>query len=281
MNAIQSFVPPSIVKTFATFLEFLYITRRNIITEDALNQLATALQKFHAARQVFSGTVRPEGPSAFSLPRQHAMVHYFDHIKNFGSPNGLCSSITESKHITAVKRPWRRSNKHMALPQMLKSNERLDKLAAARADFTARGMLDDSCLIQAIKLALVDHEDEDAMDDTESDAEESESETSEIWATDGDFTSNPHVLHRFETSDASYDYSNNNHDDNGGGSDDDDGNRDSDNHDNGSESDDNGGGSGDSDEDDEDECGPVDSGPLMNEVRLVSRKGIYCSSYSS
>ena len=174
---------------------------------------------------------------------------------------------------------------------MLKSNERLDKLAAAQADFTACGMLDDSCLIQAIKLALRDHEDEDAMDDAESDAEESKSETSEIWATNENFTSNPHVLHRFETSDASYDYSNNSrdasynysnnsHDDNSGGSNDDDDNRDSDNHDNGSD-DNNGGGSGYSDEDDEDECGPVDSGPLMNEVRLMSRKGMYCSSHSS
>ena len=91
------------------------------------------------------------------------MVHYFDNIKDFGSPNGLCSSITESKHITAVKRPWRQSNKHMALPQMLKSNQGLDKLAAARADFTVRGMLVDSCLIKAIETALDAMEDKNSM----------------------------------------------------------------------------------------------------------------------
>jgi hypothetical protein len=142
MNAIQAFVPPAVVKLFATFLEFCYITRRNIITEDSLEQLNVALQQFHEARQVFLGTARADNPSAFSLPRQHSMVHYYDQIKNFGSPNGLCSSITESKHITAVKRPWRRSNKHAALSQMLKSNERLDKLAAARADFTVSGFLE-------------------------------------------------------------------------------------------------------------------------------------------
>jgi hypothetical protein len=141
MNAIQAFVPAQVVKTIAAFLEFCYIARHNVISDDSLFQLKAALQKFHEARQVFSGTVRASGPSAFSLPRQHAMVHYADHIENFGSPNGLCSSITESKHITAVKRPWRRSNKHMALLQMLKTNERLDKLAAVRADFVACGML--------------------------------------------------------------------------------------------------------------------------------------------
>ena len=164
---------------------------------------------------------------------------------------------------------------------MLKSNEQLNKLAATQADFMAHGMLDNSCLIQAIKLALIDHEDKNTMDDAKSDAEESESETSEIWATNENFTSNPHILHRFETSDASYDYSNNNHDDNSSGSNDDNNNHNSDNHNNGSKSDNNGGSSGYSDEDDEDECGPVDSGPLMNEVCLVSQKGIYCSSYSS
>jgi len=78
------------------------------------------------------------------------MVHYPDHIKNFGSPNGLCSSITESKHIAAVKRPWHRSNRYKALAQILKVNERLDKLAIARADFASCGMLADSPLVAAI-----------------------------------------------------------------------------------------------------------------------------------
>jgi len=36
MNAIQAFVPPDVVKTFAVFLEFCYIARRNVITEDSL-----------------------------------------------------------------------------------------------------------------------------------------------------------------------------------------------------------------------------------------------------
>ncbi|KAF9784556.1 hypothetical protein BJ322DRAFT_1006884, partial [Thelephora terrestris] len=84
--------------------------------------------------------------SGFSLPCQHLMVHYYNNIKNFGSPNGLCSSITESKHITAVKHPWRRSNRYKALSQILKVNERLDKLTAARADFNTRGMLTNSTL---------------------------------------------------------------------------------------------------------------------------------------
>ncbi len=56
-------------------------------------------------------------------------------------PNGLCSSITESKHIKAVKEPWRRSSRFEALGQMLVINECLDKLAATHVDFRIRGML--------------------------------------------------------------------------------------------------------------------------------------------
>ena len=74
------------------------------------------------------------------------MDHYIDRIWDFGAPNGLCSSITESKHIKAVKEPWRRSNRFEALGQMLLTNLRLDKIAAARVDFAARGMLVGSCL---------------------------------------------------------------------------------------------------------------------------------------
>ena len=262
MNAIQAFVPPDVVKTFAAFLEFCYIARRNIITDDSLEELQAALNRFHESRKVFLGTVREDSPSGFSLPRQHSMVHYYEHIKNFGSPNGLCSSITESKHIVAVKCPWRRSNKHAALPQMLKVNERIDKLAAARADFTARGMLVDSCLVHALKNAL-EYNGEDPMDEDASDSDEIDSDapndssdethggtygptdtdTPNNANTPDDTDTNTNTLNAdLDTSDADNDrlrtHSPTPPDDM-----------------------------------EDDDHGPVESGPLMNEVRLVSKKG--------
>ena len=69
------------------------------------------------------------------------MIHYAKLIRAFGAPNGLCSSITESKHIEAVKEPWRRSNRFHALGQMLNTNLRLDKLSVARVAFKSLGML--------------------------------------------------------------------------------------------------------------------------------------------
>jgi hypothetical protein len=129
------------VRCFRAFLEFCYIARSDIITEQTIESLEDALRCFHKYRSIFQATgVRFD----ISLLQQHSMTHYSTLIQLFGVPNGLCSSITESKHIKAVKEPWRRSNRYHALLQMLVTNQQLDKLAAARADFHARGMLADS-----------------------------------------------------------------------------------------------------------------------------------------
>ncbi|KAI0309566.1 hypothetical protein OF83DRAFT_1071876 [Amylostereum chailletii] len=142
--AISGHVPDQMVRALSAFLEFCYLVRRPIIDEDTLDAIDAALECFHLEREIFRDVgVRPQG---FSLPRQHSMKHYRALIELFGTPNGLCSSITESKHIKAVKEPYRRTNHYEALGQMLLINQRLDKLAAVRVDFAARGMLIGPCL---------------------------------------------------------------------------------------------------------------------------------------
>ena len=142
MSAIEGFVPRDIVRCFSAFLDFCYIARMSVFTEDKLDALDNALTRFHKYRRVFQELgVREPTTAGFALPRQHAMAHYRKHIENFGAPNGLCSSITESKHIAAVKRPWRRSSRYNAIHQIMLTNRRLEKLAAARVRFTTQGLL--------------------------------------------------------------------------------------------------------------------------------------------
>ncbi|KAG2090117.1 uncharacterized protein F5147DRAFT_748270 [Suillus discolor] len=143
LPAIEGYVSVEIVRTFRAFLEFCYLVRRNIITEKTLAEIDDALARFHQYREIFksSGTIL-----TFSLPRQHSMKHYHALIRLFGAPNGLCSSITESKHIKAMKEPWRRSSHYKALGQMLVTNQRLDKLTASHQDFRARRMLNGTLL---------------------------------------------------------------------------------------------------------------------------------------
>jgi hypothetical protein len=137
--AIEGYVPEDMVRTLRAFLEFCYLARRDVLDSRSLADLEHALTRFHTYREIFVTTgIR----NANSIPpRQHSMRHYKNLIRDFGAPNGLCSSITESKHIKAVKEPWRRSNRYNALEQMLRTNQRLDKLAAARVDFVAQGIL--------------------------------------------------------------------------------------------------------------------------------------------
>lgn len=128
------------IQALSAFMDFCYLVRRSVITEDTLSEIREALLRFHQKRVIFEETgVRVDG---ISLPRQHSLKHYEQLIRMFGAPNGLCSSITESKHIAAVKKPWRRSSRFEALGQMLITNQRLDKLSATRVDLISRNMLD-------------------------------------------------------------------------------------------------------------------------------------------
>ncbi|KAK0446242.1 hypothetical protein EV421DRAFT_1890084 [Armillaria borealis] len=93
-----------------------------------LADIERAVEHFHHYHDVF---IQSGVHDDFSLPRQHAMVHYHQNIIDFGAPNGVCSSITESWHITAVKKPC----------QMLLTNQRLDKLYAQRAFLADKGLV--------------------------------------------------------------------------------------------------------------------------------------------
>ncbi|KAF8220422.1 hypothetical protein L208DRAFT_1333811, partial [Tricholoma matsutake] len=110
----------------------------------SLAALDHALQQFHHHHKIFcTGGVRSEG---FNLPQQHSLIHYIKLICAYGAPNGLCSSITESKHIKALKEPWWHSSHFEVLSQMLLTNQHLDKLAAAQDDFADHRMLQNMCL---------------------------------------------------------------------------------------------------------------------------------------
>lgn len=132
-------------------MDFCYLARRPSHTSKTLQEMDAALARFHEYRTIFEELdIRPNG---FSLPRQHSLVHYVRSIKLFGSPNGLCSSITESKHITAVKRPWRRSSRRNPLLQIITTITRLQKLAAIRVKFNALKMLDGDIIDASVAAA--------------------------------------------------------------------------------------------------------------------------------
>ncbi|KAG1726481.1 hypothetical protein EDB19DRAFT_1897639 [Suillus lakei] len=156
-----SFSCMDVVCAFRAFLEFCYLVCHNILTEKSLEEIQDTLTCFHRYHKIFktTGTI-----PTFSLPRQHSMTHYIHCIRLFDAPNGLCSSITESKHIKAVKEPWRRSSQYNTLGQMLLTNQCLDKLGASCVDFCTHGMLSGTCLSSVLAAldVIADSEDIDA-----------------------------------------------------------------------------------------------------------------------
>ncbi len=113
LPAILGYVPEQMVQALAAFMEFCYHVRCSVIDEDDLIKIEAAVAAFHHEREIFhtvgvrKDEIRSDGTcvDAFSLPQQHSLSHYRHLIQEFGAPNGLCSSITESKHIKAVKEP--------------------------------------------------------------------------------------------------------------------------------------------------------------------------------
>ena len=141
LPAIVGHVPPQMVRAISAYIEFCYLVRRSVLDDNDLAKLDEHLTKFHEEWQIFIDEgVRED----FCLPWQHALIHYRDMIIKFGAPNGLCSSITESRHKDAVKKPYRRSSRFNALAQILNTNQRLDKLVASAVDFKPCQMLNDS-----------------------------------------------------------------------------------------------------------------------------------------
>ncbi|KAI6164204.1 hypothetical protein EDD17DRAFT_1775610 [Pisolithus thermaeus] len=164
----------------SAFLDFCYYAQRNSLDETALGNLGEALQCggsrcnkcFHHHHCVFQETgVCDNRPKGFLLPWQHSMNHYQHLIQEFGAPNGLCSSITESKHIKAVKQLWRCSNHFEAL-----------------VNFKSCSMLKGSILSATMEESDILHHGDIGLDN-DNDSEGSDVDDNEVQVHDG-----PHVL---------------------------------------------------------------------------------------
>ena len=127
------------VQAMAAFLDFCYLIRQPVFTPEVLDEIDATLNTYYRFREIFreAGVLERDG---FPI-KQHAVAHFRHLIEEYGAPNAVCTSITESKHIDAVKKPYRQSNRHNAIWQILLTNQRMDKLAAACEDFVRQGMI--------------------------------------------------------------------------------------------------------------------------------------------
>ncbi|KAI6094812.1 hypothetical protein F5141DRAFT_1191608 [Pisolithus sp. B1] len=112
LPAIAGYVPNEMLQALSAFMDFCYIVHQSSLGEADLEALDRALQCLKLTG------IHSDG---ISIPQIHALQHYHEAIELFGAPNGLSTSIVESKHIHAVKRPYWRSNKNEEMAQVLLS----------------------------------------------------------------------------------------------------------------------------------------------------------------
>jgi hypothetical protein len=151
LPAIAGHVPDDMVRCVAALLGFCYLAWQSSHTTSTLQEMDIALAAFHRYRQIFEDVdICPDG---FGMPWQHSLVHYTFNICLFGALTGLDSAITKSKHIRAVKEPWRESNRVHAISQMITKNSRLSQMAALQVKFARQKML------PTVEVACVDNDD--------------------------------------------------------------------------------------------------------------------------
>lgn len=168
--AIAGRLPDDAVKAIVACVDFCYLVRRSVVDVSAIREVEEALDRLYEHRQFFiTAGVR----DTISLPRQHALLHYSRMIQLFGAPSGISTSITESKHKQVVKGTYTRTNKFKPLMQMLLLNERMDKMSAAKADFTRRGMMATPIQLLGADTAPLEPNDEDEDEEGIDELEES------------------------------------------------------------------------------------------------------------
>jgi hypothetical protein len=136
------------VRACRELLECLYIIRADEHDDESLAELEKHEQLYVEFREIFRETgVRAD----FNLPRQHALFHWRPRIQDFGSMNGTCTTLVESKHRTAIKEPWRRSSKYEPMHQMLITNSRMTQLRACATAFRKHGLLRETLMTSVLR----------------------------------------------------------------------------------------------------------------------------------
>ncbi|KAF8264616.1 hypothetical protein EI94DRAFT_1772597 [Lactarius quietus] len=120
LPAVAGYIPSMMVHSISAFMD------------------AYTVETFHKLHDIFIDTGIH---TMLSLPCQHALKHFYHSIHLFGSPIGLCSFITKSKHILSTKHTWQRSSRNHALSQMLRTLHHMDKMSALHQCLEGSGLL--------------------------------------------------------------------------------------------------------------------------------------------
>ncbi|KAG8773834.1 hypothetical protein FRC12_002290 [Ceratobasidium sp. 428] len=127
-------LPDDLITFVRSLIDFSYIARAARLTEDELEELREAHATMHRLKQVLvRAKIYKSTDRLANIPKWHMLSHYFDSIRELGTPDGYNTESPEYLHIVYVKRGWEASNKRNAIPQIIEYCQRLEALRIHRA----------------------------------------------------------------------------------------------------------------------------------------------------
>ncbi|KJA19341.1 hypothetical protein HYPSUDRAFT_1096163 [Hypholoma sublateritium FD-334 SS-4] len=114
-----------LVRSVRALLDFLYLAKYPIHTDETLQFLEDSLQRFHANKEIFVDLgIR----KAFDIPKLHFARHYVEYIKLYGTLDNFNTEHTERLHIDLAKDAYAATNRKDEFRQMTVWLERKEKM---------------------------------------------------------------------------------------------------------------------------------------------------------
>jgi len=130
ITVIAGAVAPKVLVAAQSILDFICYAQYHSHTTETLDKMQQALNKFHAAKDIF---IELGIRDHFNIPKLHSMLHYKSAITRLGSADGFNSESPERFHIDYVKLGYRASNRHDYTAQMTVWLQRKEAMAIHKA----------------------------------------------------------------------------------------------------------------------------------------------------
>lgn len=114
-----------LIQAVRALLDFLYLARYPVHTDETLELLDDALARFHSAKEIFVDLGIRE---SFNIPKLHFVQHYVMFIRLYGTTDNFDTAYTERLHIDFAKHAYAATNHKDEFTQMAKWLERKEKI---------------------------------------------------------------------------------------------------------------------------------------------------------
>jgi hypothetical protein len=126
ISCLFGLVDDRVISATSALLELTYLMCYQSHDDNSLDTMQAAINRFHANKEVFVELGIRED---FNFQKMHAIQHFIDSIRLFGSADGYSTEISERLHIELAKNAYRATNRRDHTAQMAAWLHRREKVA--------------------------------------------------------------------------------------------------------------------------------------------------------